>query len=110
MFSLSSADSAITLKVFYSMGALQALRQIVITDLSSWQDGKTAAHVAAMNGHMDCLEAIMEHGVDVNRAPQVRKVREQIMVHGFAVIVCMPAGGSWENRANIIGALGLIMR
>ena len=46
----------------------------VMVRAPSMQDGTTAAYFAAWKGHVECIEALVRHGADVNAARRVRVV------------------------------------
>ena len=35
------------------------------------QNGATPTYIAALNGHVECIDALVRHGADVNKAKQV---------------------------------------
>ena len=53
------------------MGRSRASQGFRADGCDAKQNGATPTYIAAQEGHMECIDALVRHGADVNQAKQV---------------------------------------
>ena len=58
--------------------AWRRVRRLTLTARVAWQLGRAPLAIAAYNGHMDCMRAMMELGAELEAKDNVRAAKRRV--------------------------------